>query len=171
MRTFKQQLFDLRKAAAMERTPAAMATGYFDAGLEVKEPKSAAQMEKLIVDFMRLSGHQVQKVTTTGTYRDNRKRVTDVLGFERTIGTGQYVPGTSTKGASDIKATLAPSGLSLAIEVKFSKSDRQQPDQKVYQKDIEQAGGFYIIVRTLEDFLEQYTKILDHPKVKLLNSM
>jgi hypothetical protein len=168
---FTEELHAMRKQAASQRTPEAMATGYFDSVMEVKKPQSAAQMEKLIVEFMRLKGHQAQKVTTTGTYRDNRKVVKDALGFNRQIGSAQWTKGTATKGAADIKCTIAPAGISLAIEVKFSKSDRQRPEQKQYQSAIEAAGGFYMIARTLDEFHENYYKIMDHPKIKMLNSL
>lgn len=40
----------------------------------------------------------------------------------------------------------------LAVELKSAKG-RQSDHQKIYQQAVEQAGGRYIIVRTLEEFI------------------
>ena len=54
------------------------------------------------------------------------------------------------------------------IEVKFSKSDRQSPEQRNFEKNILQAGGFYFIVRTVDHFYGLYNKMLDHPRIVLM---
>jgi len=166
MKKFKERLSELRRADLNARYPEAMKTGAFDFRYEVKAPKSAAQMEKLIVEFLKLKGHHAQKVTTTGVYRDNRKVVTDAVGFQRTIGSGTWTSGTSTKGAADIQSVIH--GISFSIEVKFSKGDRQRPEQKKFEADVKRAGGQYHIVRDLDEFLELYDKIMESDQVKLM---
>jgi len=125
-------------------------------------------MEKLIVEFLRLSGHAAQKVSTTGVYRDNRKVVTDAVGFQRTIGSGQWTRGTATKGAADIECVLSPSGISVSIEVKFSKGDKLSEEQKRFKEMKEGAGGFFIVAKTLDGFLNDFEELLQHPKIKML---
>lgn len=47
--------------------------------------------------------------------------------------------------------------ISLAIELK-TKTGRQSPEQKIFQRYFEAAGGMYVIVRSYEEFV----KVVDH---------
>jgi len=82
---------------------------------------------------------------------DNRKVVTDVLGRKGTIGSMSYIPTTGTKGSADISATVH--GRSLKLEIKIGK-DRQSDAQKAYEQSITSAGGVYLIVRTMDQFVQ-----------------
>jgi len=164
--SFTTELKQLRLADKTERYPASMKTGYFDAVIEVKLPKSAAQMEALLIEFIKLSGFHAQKITTTGVYRDDKKSFKDVVGRTRVIGTGTWTPGTSTKGAADIRATIH--GLDFQFEIKFSKSDKQKDNQKEFEEDVKRGGGQYFIVRTLDQFLELYYQIMGSDRVKMM---
>jgi hypothetical protein len=53
-------------------------------------------------------------------------------------------------GVADIIACLAPTGRLCAIECKSAKGT-QSPAQKEYQREIESAGGLYIIARSVDD--------------------
>jgi hypothetical protein len=88
-----------------------------------------------------------------GRVIDNRKTYTNVIGQNVTIGSTQYIPGTSTKGTADISATIK--GRSVKIEVKIGK-DKQSEAQKQYQSNIERAGGTYIIAKTFSEFMDWY---------------
>lgn len=55
-------------------------------------------------------------------------------------------------GVSDL-IFLAPSGKPLLIEMKTS-AGRQSPEQKIWQKDVEDAGYTYVIARSLDEFIE-----------------
>jgi hypothetical protein len=87
---------------------------------------------------------------------DKRKNVTDVVGRTKTIGSMTYIPTSGQRGSADISATIA--GVSLKVEVKIGK-DRQSTYQKVYQQQIERSGGVYIIVRSMEDFLNYWDNL------------
>lgn len=100
-------------------------------------------LTKAIVAFFNLNGGFATRVSTTGLYRE------DVGGF---------VPGNTVKGMSDVVACLG--GLFVATECKFSKGDRQSPEQKKVQQRIEQAGGVYIVARTYDDFERQILEVL-----------
>lgn len=54
-----------------------------------------------------MSGHQAERVSNTGRYIDKSKRVTDVLGRSRIIGTGKFIYGTGTNGTADIHAVVS----------------------------------------------------------------
>ena len=114
---------------------------------------SANSLTKCIIDFINFSGGQAERINTTGRYVNNSKTITDVVGFNRTIGGGKYIKGTGTKGSADISATIK--GRSVKIEVKYGK-DRQSEYQKKYQQDIESAGGVYVIAKNFDNFKEWY---------------
>lgn len=49
---------------------------------------------------------------------------------------------------------------SLAIEMK-TKTGRQSPEQKLFQRFFEAAGGMYIIIRSFEDFTEHVSRYMN----------
>jgi len=57
-------------------------------------------------------------------------------------------------GTPDIIAVLPPSGVVLWIEVKGALG-RQTDAQKLFQSRIEQAGGRYVLARSVADVLER----------------
>lgn len=115
--------------------------------------KTANGLTKCIIDFLRLSGWQAERISTTGRMIDNRRTVVDVLGRTKQIGSTRWVKGSGTRGSADISATIA--GRSVKIEVKAGK-DRQGPAQKEYQRMIEASGGIYYIARTFDSFYQWY---------------
>jgi len=115
--------------------------------------KTANGLTKCVIDYLTFSGYQAERISSTGRYIDNRQTFTDVIGRTRIIGSGKWIPGSSTKGTADISATVK--GRSVKIEVKIGK-DRQSDAQKDYQAQIEKAGGVYIIVKSFNDFISWY---------------
>jgi hypothetical protein len=117
--------------------------------------KGANALTKCVIDFLIFNGWQAERISSTGRYVDNTKVVTDVIGRQRTIGSGKWIKGSSTKGTADISATIK--GKSIKIEIKYGK-DRQSQEQMRYQLAIEKAGGVYLIVRDFDSFVEWYDK-------------
>lgn len=115
--------------------------------------KSANELTKSIIAYIRLRGEQAERISTTGRVIDGRKTYTDVLGHRRAIGGTKWIPGTGTAGSADISATIK--GKSVKIEVKFGR-DRQSEAQKRYQAEIEKAGGIYYIAKDFEGFYKWY---------------
>jgi hypothetical protein len=109
-------------------------------------------LTKCVIDYIKLRGFHAERINSTGAIKDNRKTSTDVLGNIRTIGSVEWIKSTTQSGTADISATIQ--GRSVKIEIKCKATgDRYQSEaQKEYQKQIETAGGTYIIVRTFEDF-------------------
>lgn len=62
-------------------------------------------------------------------------------------------------GQADLTGIL-PGGIRLEIEVKTS-DGRQTPDQRAYQKMIEQFGGVYVLARTVSDVWMSIGKYLE----------
>ena len=133
-------------------------------------PNSTNGLEKCIVWWIRSHGWQAERVKVMGRPIDNRKTVTDVVGIQRTIGSVQYIKSTGQKGSADISATIPLKvsngyGVKCAIEVKWGK-DRIRPDQLEYKRQIEAAGGVYIIVKTWDDFLAWFNYIADFTRAR-----
>ena len=120
--------------------------------------RTANQLTKSVIAWIRLHGYQAERINTTGRPIDNRQVVDDCLGFRRTIGTVTWIPGTGTRGSADISSTIK--GRSVKIEVKIGR-DRQSEHQKQYQASIEAAGGIYLIVRNFQQFYEWYKQTFE----------
>ena len=113
--------------------------------------KTANGLTKCVIDFIRLSGGQAERINATGQYIDQSQTYIDVLGRTRTIGTGQWLQSTGQKGTADISAVIR--GRAVKIEIKVGK-DRQSGDKRKYQEAIERAGGVYLIVRSFDEFFQ-----------------
>jgi hypothetical protein len=114
---------------------------------------SANNLTKAIIKYIELMGYQAERISNTGRYVDNTKKFKNIQGQTMQVGSGQYIPGTGTKGTSDISSTIK--GKSVKIEVKFGK-DRQSEAQKDYQSTIERSGGIYYIAKDFESFYNFY---------------
>lgn len=114
--------------------------------------RTSTGLQKCIIDFLNFSGHQCERIAVTGKYIDNSKVVADVLGSKRRIGSGKWIRSSMQKGSADLSAIIF--GRSVKIEIKMK--DKQSPDQKAYQQQVESAGGLYWIVRSFDEFLSFY---------------
>ena len=118
----------------------------------------ANDLTRCICDFIRLRGGQAERINSMGRPIDRRQTYTDAVGIVRTMGSIEWVRGTTTAGTADISATVC--GRSVKIEVKIG-TDRQSEAQKQYQKNIETAGGLYYIARDFTSFLNWYIKTFE----------
>jgi hypothetical protein len=126
--------------------------------------KTANGLTKCIIDWIKANGYQAERISNTGRYIDNSKIVTDSMGFQKKIGSGQYIKGTGTNGTADISAiirTIKGTVIPWKIEVKISR-DRQSEAQKKYQADIEKVGGIYTIAKDFDQFIADYTWIMEN---------
>lgn len=114
--------------------------------------RTANGLTKCIIDYVRFNGYLAERITCTGRPLDNTQIVTDVLGDSRKIGTITWLPTSGQKGTADISAIIR--GHSVKIEVKMK--DRQSPDQKAYQEQVEKAGGVYWLCHSFDEFLGFY---------------
>ena len=140
---------------------------WYGSHIKYTKGSSAPKIEKHIIEYIKAVGGQAEKRAVTGRLIDNTKNVKDALGFNRVIGSKKGIKGTGTKDSADISATMY--GVAIYIEVKKGK-DRQSPDQKKYQSDIEKAGGFYFIANDEDDFLNKWIELMKHPKLILLRN-
>lgn len=111
---------------------------------------TANGLTRCVIDWITFHGFQAERINTTGRMLDNRKTVTDTLGFNKVIGSTKWIPGSGTRGSADISAVI--NGMAVKIEIKMK--DKQSEAQKAYQQSIEKAGGVYIIVHSLDEFMD-----------------
>ena len=117
--------------------------------------KTAGGLTKCILDFLKFNGFVGERINSTGRYIDKSKTVTDTLGFSRRIGSGQWIPTAGIKGTADISAVIR----SRAVKIEVKMKDKQSPDQVEYQKQVEQSGGLYWLVRSFDEFLNFYNEL------------
>lgn len=118
--------------------------------------KSANSLTRAIIDYLRFSGCQAERINCTGRPVDQTKIVTDVVGNMRQIGSMKWLPTSGQRGTSDLSAVIR--GRAVKIEVKMK--DRQSVFQKQYQAQVERAGGLYWLVRSFEEFMTKYNEIM-----------
>jgi len=102
---------------------------------------TANGLTNCVCKWLRINGHFAARTNTTGIYS---KKL------------GRYIYSGSTKGQSDINAVF--NGKSVQIEVKAGK-DKPRSEQLEVAEKVRAAGGFYIFVKTFDDFLEQIEKV------------
>lgn len=161
----KQRITDAIRSAECAKYPNVKATYLGD--VKCSEINANA-LTQTVIAFLKAEGHQAERISSMGRYIEDKKQFTDVIGQRRTVGSGKWIKGNTTAGTADISATIH--GKSIKIEVKHGK-DRQSEVQKVYQANIEQAGGRYIIVRDLDTFLTQYDKIMEEITLEQIDQM
>ena len=103
-------------------------------------------LTKSIIDFITLHRGFARRINTSGIpIIVNGK----VKGYRKS----------KNIGAADIRAIY--DGLSIDIEIK-SKSDKLNPDQENFKREVLKAGGFYFEVRNFEEFYNYWNlKILN----------
>lgn len=116
---------------------------------------TASGLTRCIIGYLKYRGWQAERINTMGIPIDRRRQVTDTLGHNHTIGSVQWRRGGGTVGSADISATIA--GLSVKIEVKIGK-DRQSDAQRLYQQQVEKAGGIYYLAHDFTTFLDWYVQ-------------
>jgi hypothetical protein len=122
-------------------------------------------LTKCIITFLRIKGHQAERISSQGRIIDNRQTFTDSVGYRRTIGSIQRIKSSGQVVTADISAIF--NSLSVKIEVKNAKThDRQSQAQKIYQQQVEAAQGIYFIAESLGQFIgwyyEAYREGADH---------
>jgi len=115
-------------------------------------------LTKCVIDYIELRGFQAERINSTGRQLDGSKSSTDILGSVRTIGSVKWIKGSGTVGTSDVSATIQ--GRSVKVEIKCeSTGDRYQSKGQIeYQKQIEAAGGVYLIIRTFQEFFDWFNR-------------
>jgi len=165
---FKEKIENLRTEKLLKRFPDNdlewVNKFWYGSSVQYKKGGSAPGIEKNIVDYIKLAGHQAEKRAVMGR-EVQEPDVRTSLGT--IVGKKTYIPSTGTKGSADISAVVF--GIAVLIEVKMGK-DRQSEHQKKYEDAINKAGGFYFIAHDEDDFIWKFEELLKHPKMVLMSS-
>ena len=124
---------------------------------------SANSLTQAVLGFLRLKGHQAERINTQGRRIDKTQVITDVLGYKRQIGSVQWVKGTGSVGSADISSIIKTNhGIVIPwkIEIKWGK-DRISQAQVAYSEQVKKAGGHYSVVRDFDDFWDQYHQLIN----------
>jgi hypothetical protein len=121
--------------------------------------KTANGLTRAIVAWFNISNGQAERISVTGRRIDCTKTFVDVVGKTRQIGTTQWIKPSMKVGTADISALYKLNetdriATAFRIEVKVGR-DTQRPAQVEYQKEVERAGGIYIIATSFENFITQ----------------
>lgn len=118
------------------------------------EDKTANGLTKCIIEFLNMTdGCHAERISSEGRVIDDRQTVVNVIGQTVTKGSIKRIKSSGQVGTADISATVL--GRSVKIEVKIK--DRQSDAQKEYQRQIENAKGYYLIAKNFEDFYYWFT--------------
>ncbi|MEN5133245.1 hypothetical protein [Elizabethkingia anophelis] len=112
--------------------------------------RTAPELEKCIIHYSFLCGFFAEKVQSMGR---------QIFKGEKPV----FVRNNNTTGQSDISVIIP--GFSVRVEVKclWTNDIYQNDAQKKYQRQVERAGGIYLIIREfaefknwLDSFIEKY---------------
>lgn len=135
------RLVDLKRKRTKPNVPA-----HAWGSVPVFRDHTANEFTRSIIAFMEVVGGQAERINSMGRQiTKNRKAI--------------WVYGTGTNGTADISATW--NGMSIKIEVKATKGEKQSEYQKRYQESIERAGGIYILARNMDGFVFQFFKAVE----------
>ena len=100
--------------------------------------RTAPELEKCIINYTILKGHFAEKVQSMG----------------RTIFKGEpiYVRNSNTTGQADLSLIINGKAVKVEVKCKWTGDRYQSEAQKRYQKNVERAGGIYIIIRDFAQF-------------------
>lgn len=125
--------------------------------------RTANALTKCIIDYIKLSGYQAERISVTGRLINKQKIVTDVLGHKRLVGSVKYIKSSMQPGTADISATI--NGRSIKIEIKKNR-DKQSDAQKKYQQEVERAGGIYVIIHNFDEFIDFFERLITEKNEK-----
>jgi hypothetical protein len=101
----------------------------------------ANDLTKFVINYLTLHGHFASRIQSQGQYHPKHSR---------------WVKSKVRKGIGDIIACIH--GKFVMIEIKAGK-DRQSEYQKQVEKDVNDSGGYYWIIRQPDDFLTNLSRL------------
>lgn len=116
--------------------------------------KTANGLAKAIKVYCEIKNVWCERTGSEGRYRPG-KMIVDVVGRGRQM-KGTWLPGNNV-GQGDLQIIIK--GKTYSVEIKIGK-DRQSDVQKQYQAKLESAGGVYVIVKSWDDFWENFKNLI-----------
>lgn len=108
--------------------------------------KTAPELEKCIINYAFLRGYFGEKVQSMG----------------RTIFKDApiYVRNNNTTGQADLSLIVKGKAIKIEVKCRWTKDRYQNAAQKRYQKNVERAGGIYVIIRDFAGFKTWFDNFL-----------
>lgn len=100
----------------------------------------AGGLQNAVIKFLTWHGWYANRISSTG----------------RMIG-NKWIPGTTKTGTADLHLIIK--GVHISGEVKIG-ADKMSEDQHLEKSRVEKAGGKYWVIKTFDDFLQQYDNFL-----------
>ena len=123
--------------------------------------KTANGLTKCIIDTIRLSGYQAERINSIGRPIESKITIDSSLGKSQNANV-KWIKGSSQNGTADISATIKGRSVKIEVKCKYTGDNYQSQDQKEYQKSIEKAGGIYIVVRDFPQFAKWIKQFLNN---------
>ncbi len=106
-----------------------------------KSPTNALTAD--IKQYVKSIGGHAIRINSMGTYNEKL---------------GKYIKSGSDNGVSDLLICIK--GKMICTELKLGR-DKMRPEQILFQKQIETAGGRYLITSSLESFKQQLNQLIN----------
>ncbi len=134
----------------------------------VKPVKNATDLQNQIEELIKHENRIYSRSVAVEIHQVKGTKVEavfekDIFGKPIKVRDGFYKKPSATLGVSDMRITIPikpPLVVTWAVEIKFGK-DTQKEAQQRFEDMFTSAGGLYSIVRNLDDFYTQYTKIIN----------
>jgi hypothetical protein len=136
---YRERFIQAHKEYTKRKFPQYWAAGHYNLP-NFPKVATANGLTKWVIDFLMWSGYRATRISSSGRYAK-----------------GQFIYGTTRKGTADVSATI--NGRSVMLEIKVGK-DRPSKEQLKEQELERNAGGIYEFVKTPDEFLEIYDKLI-----------
>ena len=112
----------------------------------MSQKQTEAQIQKSILDYGKLKKIPMRRI--------------NVIGTPYTINGKTYFRRSTNLGMSDIHAEFMINGMPVSVwlEVK-TKTGKLSSNQKLFRDGVKSYGGFYFVVRSIDDVLEAFDDV------------
>jgi hypothetical protein len=122
--------------------------------IEIPNTKTSNGLQKYIIKFITYHGYRATRVNVQGRLIDKSERQESGI----TLSVKKWTSSTTRRGTADVSATIK--GRSVMLEVKIG-NDKPSKYQLEEQQRERMAGGIYEFIKTPEDFLQLFDKIIN----------
>ncbi|SFF11919.1 hypothetical protein SAMN05216167_12945 [Spirosoma endophyticum] len=109
------------------------------------DDSTANGLTACVMDWLRLNGHFCARINTGGIYDEKLRK---------------YRPSGATLGVPDVLACIR--GIFCGFEIKIG-TDKMSLEQKDVARQIESSLGYFVEVRSFEQFYEWYEQVTKPP--------
>ena len=106
------------------------------------------ELTRSVIDWIIYNEYQAERINSTGRQILSK-------------GNSKWIKANTTNGTADISATIKGRSVKIEIKCRATRDNCQSEDQVKYQKQIEKAGGVYLIVRNFTQFYNWYHEFLN----------